>query len=70
MGFDYIALVSSFQEKPRKTVNQTYFLSALSATTHSDLYLRARKKGVCVKVIHNASILSAVATCGLQVSLK
>ncbi|CDJ65841.1 diphthine synthase, putative [Eimeria necatrix] len=36
------------------------------ATTHSDLYLRARDNGVTVKVIHNASIMSAVAACGLQ----
>ncbi|CDJ46439.1 diphthine synthase, putative [Eimeria brunetti] len=36
------------------------------ATTHADLYLRARQRGVAVKVIHNASIMSAVAACGLQ----
>lgn len=36
------------------------------ATTHSDLYLRAKRRNVAVKVVHNASIMSAVATCGLQ----
>ncbi|OEH77357.1 hypothetical protein cyc_02882 [Cyclospora cayetanensis] len=36
------------------------------ATTHTDLFLRARQKGVTVKVVHNASIMNAVATCGLQ----
>ncbi|CDJ59260.1 diphthine synthase, putative [Eimeria maxima] len=36
------------------------------ATTHADLYLRARQRGVTVKVIHNASIMSAVAASGLQ----
>ncbi|XP_059477588.1 diphthine methyl ester synthase [Neocloeon triangulifer] len=36
------------------------------ATTHADLVLRARDVGVQVKVIHNASIMNAVACCGLQ----
>ncbi|MBN1386646.1 diphthine synthase [Candidatus Woesearchaeota archaeon] len=37
-----------------------------SATTHIDLIMRARKKGVEVKVIHNASVLNAVGATGLQ----
>ncbi|XP_069823640.1 diphthine methyl ester synthase [Dendropsophus ebraccatus] len=36
------------------------------ATTHSDLVLRAAKAGIQHQVIHNASILSAVGCCGLQ----
>jgi len=37
------------------------------ATTHTDLLLRAAKeKGIPVQVIHNASIMNAVACCGLQ----
>uniref|UniRef100_A0A9J2PJG0 GPI alpha-1,4-mannosyltransferase I, catalytic subunit n=2 Tax=Ascaris TaxID=6251 RepID=A0A9J2PJG0_ASCLU len=36
------------------------------ATTHSSLMLRARDLGIPVKVIHNASIINAVACCGLQ----
>ncbi|XP_048508191.1 diphthine methyl ester synthase [Athalia rosae] len=36
------------------------------ATTHTDLVLRAREKGIKVQVIHNASILNAVGSCGLQ----
>ena len=40
---------------------------AFCATTHSDLYLRAVKLGIEVKVIHNASIISAVGCTGLQV---
>ncbi|XP_030898109.2 diphthine methyl ester synthase isoform X2 [Melopsittacus undulatus] len=36
------------------------------ATTHSDLVLRAVKLGIPYKVIHNASIMSAVGCCGLQ----
>ena len=37
------------------------------ATTHTDLYLRCIEQGVDVKVIHNASIVSAMGCCGLQV---
>lgn len=40
---------------------------ALCATTHSDLYLRAVEKGIQVKVIHNASIINAVAGTGLSI---
>ncbi|KAH9318613.1 hypothetical protein KI387_020382, partial [Taxus chinensis] len=36
------------------------------ATTHSDILIRARKMGVEVKVIHNASVMNAVGICGLQ----
>lgn len=36
------------------------------ATTHTDLVLRARKQGIAYRVIHNASIINAVACCGLQ----
>ncbi|XP_076847814.1 diphthine methyl ester synthase [Brachyhypopomus gauderio] len=36
------------------------------ATTHSDLVLRAVDAGIQYRVIHNASILNAVGTCGLQ----
>ncbi|GAB4821185.1 hypothetical protein N2152v2_008231 [Parachlorella kessleri] len=36
------------------------------ATTHTDLELRARSRGIAVKVIHNASIMNAVGACGLQ----
>lgn len=36
------------------------------ATTHADLVLRARNKGIPVEVIHNASIMNAVGTCGLS----
>ncbi|CAJ0963635.1 unnamed protein product, partial [Mesorhabditis belari] len=36
------------------------------ATTHADLVLRAKEKGIVVKVVHNASIMNAVGCCGLQ----
>lgn len=37
------------------------------ATTHTDLYLRCMEAGLRVNVIHNASIVSAMGCCGLQV---
>jgi len=36
------------------------------ATTHTDIMIRARDRGVPVKVIHNASVMGAVGSCGLQ----
>ena len=37
-----------------------------AATTHSDIVIRAHERGIPVSVVHNASIMSAVAACGLQ----
>jgi diphthine synthase len=39
---------------------------AFAATTHHDLFLRAAERKITVKVVHNASIMNAVACCGLQ----
>ncbi|KAF6142926.1 hypothetical protein GIB67_003882 [Kingdonia uniflora] len=36
------------------------------ATTHTDLVVRAKKLGLEVNVIHNASVMNAVGVCGLQ----
>ena len=36
------------------------------ATTHTDLVLRARELNIPVQTIHNASIMSAIGTTGLQ----
>jgi len=38
----------------------------LCATTHTDLWLRAKQQNIPVKVIHNASVMNAVSSCGLQ----
>jgi diphthine synthase len=38
----------------------------LSATTHMDLYIRAKKKGIEVDIVNNASILTAVGIAGLE----
>ena len=37
-----------------------------AATTHTDIRLRAFKKGIQVKVIHNASVLTALGETGLE----
>ena len=37
------------------------------ATTHTDLFLRAVKKGLKVEIIHNASIINAAGCSGMQV---
>ena len=39
----------------------------LNATTHTDLLLRAAGRKIPYQIIHNASILNAVACCGLQI---
>ena len=36
------------------------------ATTHTDLILRAKEKGIKFQVVHNASIMNAIGCCGLQ----
>eukprot|EP01029_Cantina_marsupialis_P024677 TRINITY_DN639_c0_g1_i1.p1 TRINITY_DN639_c0_g1~~TRINITY_DN639_c0_g1_i1.p1 ORF type:complete len:258 (-),score=80.39 TRINITY_DN639_c0_g1_i1:201-869(-) len=36
------------------------------ATTHSDMAIRAKERGIRVVVHHNASIMNAVGCCGLQ----
>lgn len=35
-----------------------------SATTHTDLYLRAAERGIHVEVVHNASIMNAIGCTG------
>ena len=37
-----------------------------SATTHTDLFLRAKEKNIDIKIIHNTSILTAVGDVGLE----
>lgn len=38
----------------------------LCATTHTDLILRAKSLGIEVQIVHNTSVMGAVASCGLQ----
>jgi diphthine synthase len=59
---------AAFLDEAKKT-DVSLFVGGdpLVATTHADLLLRAAKKRVPFRVIHNASIYSAVAETGLQV---
>ena len=52
-----------------KTKNVAFLVAGdpLVATTHIDLFLRAKKEGIKCNIVHNASILSAVGVTGLQV---
>jgi diphthine synthase len=54
------------QEASKVNVALLVIGDPLTATTHLDIMMRARKIGIPVKVVHNASILSAVAITGLQ----
>lgn len=38
----------------------------LAATTHFEIFMRARKKGIETRVVHNASVITAVGMTGLQ----
>ena len=63
---------SDLEEKPEENVlagGEVALLVAgdpFAATTHADLVLRAWKKGIKVRAIHNSSIHSAVGETGLQ----
>ncbi|MFH0868024.1 MAG: diphthine synthase [Candidatus Woesearchaeota archaeon] len=37
-----------------------------SATTHMDLYLRSKKAGIKTRIVHNASVLTAIGVTGMQ----
>jgi len=54
--------------KNAKTTNVGFLVvgDPLCATTHVDLMLRARNEGIKVEIIHNTSVMGAVASCGLQ----
>ncbi len=54
--------------KPAKTKNVSLLVigDALSATTHTDLLMRAKELKIKTAVVHNASILTAIGETGLQ----
>lgn len=54
--------------EPAKTKNVAVLVvgDPLAATTHYDLIIRAKKLGIKVQIIHNASIMNAIAITGLQ----
>lgn len=49
-----------------KNVSLLVYGDALSATTHSELILSCKKNKIPFKIIHNASVLTAIAETGLQ----
>lgn len=54
------------REAKEKNVAFLVIGDVFSATTHTDLFLRAKKSGIKVKIIHNASVLTAVGITGLE----
>ncbi|MFH1073108.1 MAG: diphthine synthase [Nanoarchaeota archaeon] len=54
------------EQAKKKNVAFLVIGDVFGATTHTDLFLRARTQGITVQVIHNASILTAVSVCGLE----
>eukprot|EP00768_Dysnectes_brevis_P001749 gnl/Dysnectes_brevis/1488_a1685_3734.p1 GENE.gnl/Dysnectes_brevis/1488_a1685_3734~~gnl/Dysnectes_brevis/1488_a1685_3734.p1 ORF type:complete len:289 (-),score=51.36 gnl/Dysnectes_brevis/1488_a1685_3734:33-899(-) len=54
--------------EPAKTEEIAFLVvgDPLCATTHADLILRAHEAGVEVKIIHNASVMTAVGCTGLE----
>jgi len=54
--------------KNAKTKNVSFLVigDSLSATTHVDIMKRAKDLGIKINIVHNASILTAVAETGLQ----
>lgn len=54
--------------EPAKTQKVAFLVvgDPVCATTHTDLILRARQLGIEVEIVHNASIMGAAGTCGLQ----
>ena len=54
--------------KNAKEKNTSFLIvgEVFAATTHMDLYLRAKRAGIKTFVVHNASVLTAVGITGLQ----
>jgi diphthine methyl ester synthase len=53
-------------EAKKEDISILVYGDPLSATTHSDIIIRARKDGVKTIIIHNASVINAVSDTGLQ----
>lgn len=57
---------SILEETKTKNVSLLVYGDALSATTHIQLILAAKKQKIPFRIFHNASILTAIAETGLQ----
>lgn len=54
------------EEANKKDIALLVYGDSLSATTHAELILACRKKGIPYKIFHNSSIFIAIAETGLQ----
>lgn len=54
------------KEAKKDNIALLVYGDALSATTHSELIINCKKNKVPYVIIHNASVLTSVAECGLQ----
>lgn len=50
----------------KESISLLVYGDSLSATTHSELILNCKKKNIPFQIVHNASVLTAVAESGLQ----
>eukprot|EP01059_Diplonema_ambulator_P033770 TRINITY_DN7209_c0_g1_i1.p1 TRINITY_DN7209_c0_g1~~TRINITY_DN7209_c0_g1_i1.p1 ORF type:complete len:292 (+),score=107.66 TRINITY_DN7209_c0_g1_i1:1001-1876(+) len=57
---------SVLDEATEKDVALLVVGDPFGATTHSDLVVRCKEKGIPCNIIHNSTILSAIGACGLQ----
>ncbi len=57
---------SKFPLNKEKNIALLIIGDVFSATTHNSLYLEAKKQNIPVKIIHNASILTAIGITGLS----
>ncbi|EGR34393.1 hypothetical protein IMG5_013440 [Ichthyophthirius multifiliis] len=64
-GIDKI--LEDLSKIPEKNIAFLVVGDPFCATTHSDTYLRAIELGIKVEVIHNASIINAIGSTGMQV---
>ena len=55
-----------FENAKQNDVSLLIVGDVFSATTHSEILMRAKKEGIKVNVIHNASIFTAISITGLQ----
>ena len=60
--------VEEMMLEPAKTEKVAFLVvgDPVCATTHTDLWLRAKQMGIEVELVHNASIMGAAGACGLQ----
>ncbi len=56
----------NYEECKNKNVSLLIIGDIFSATTHSEIYLTAKKKKIEVKLIHNISIFNAITDTGLE----